>query len=498
MTRQGYVAFDLGAESGRAMLATLDGGRLQLHECHRFANRPQRLPSGLHWDLVGLWGNLLEGLGKAAAAAKQQGVELVSLGVDTWGVDCGYLGKSGELLGLPFAYRDARCPPAMRKTIRKLGAKRLYEATGLQFLPFNTLYQLVAQRDSEPAVLKNARHLLLMPDLLHYFFTGRPANEATIASTSQMVNPQTGRWDKALLKALGLPTQFLGEIVPAGTKLGKLLPALAKDLSIAPLQVIAPGSHDTASAVAAVPVDATGRGSWAYLSSGTWSLMGAELDKPIITDASRRAAFTNERGVGGTIRFLKNIAGLWLVQQCRRDLARMGQEYSYEQLADLAAQATPFRTLVNPNDAAFASPGDMLAKIDRFAAATGQPKPDSPGAYVRCCLESLALCYRLILDDLESLLSRRVEVLHIVGGGGKNALLNQMTADAVGRPVVVGPYEATAIGNALTQAIGAGALKDLAELRSVVRQSFDVLTVEPKDPAAFAAQRQRFQEIFDS
>lgn len=496
MAKQGCVAFDLGAESGRAMLAMLDGGRLQLVEGHRFANRPQRLPSGLHWDLVGLWGNLLEGLGKCAAAAKQQGVELVSLGVDTWGVDCGYIGKSGQLLGLPFAYRDSRCPPAMRKTIKKLGARRLYEATGLQFLPFNTLYQLVAQWDSEPAVLKNARHLLLMPDLLHYFFTGKAANEATIASTSQMINPRTGGWDKALLKALGLPTHFLGPIVPAGTKLGKLLPGLAKDLGIAPLQVIAPGSHDTASAVAAVPVDAASGQSWAYLSSGTWSLMGAELDEPTVTEASRKAAFTNEGGVGGKIRFLKNIAGLWLVQECRRDLARLGQEYSYEQLADLAARAPAFRTLVNPNYAAFASPGEMLAKIDRFAAETGQPKPDAPGAYVRACLESLALCYRLILDDLESLLGRRVAVLHIVGGGGKNALLNQMTADAIGRPVVVGPYEATAIGNALTQAIGAGAIKNLAELRQVVRQSFDVLTVQPQQPAAFEAQRERFEDLF--
>lgn len=495
MSQAGYVAFDLGAESGRAMLATLAGDRVVLEEAHRFANLPQQLPSGYHWNLLDLWSHLVQGLRQAGAMAKQRNLRLVSLGVDTWGVDFGLLGRSGQLLGLPFAYRDERNGPAFQKAIDQLGEEAIYDATGIQFMPLNTLYQLIAQRDAEPGPLEQAQRLLLMPDLLHYFFSGERVNEATIASTTQMIDPRTGQWHTKLLADLGLPSHFLGETVPAGTKIGRLREAVAEAAGVDRLDVIAPGAHDTASAVAAVPVDTATSGPWAYLSSGTWSLMGAELDEPIVTAASRQAGFTNERGVGGKIRFLKNIAGLWLVQEVRRDYATRGETYDYPTLTKLAEQSEPFRTLVAPDHAPFGSPGDIRAKIDAFADQTGQPRPETPGQYVRCCLESLALAYRQTMDGLEQLLGERMQVLHIVGGGGKNALLNQMTADALGRRVVVGPYEATAIGNALTQAIGHGQLADLAALRAVVRASFEPVACEPRDAVAFEAQRGRFDEL---
>lgn len=489
MAKQGYVAFDLGAESGRAMLAVLDGDRITLEEVHRFLNVPVKLPSGYHWNFTGLWANLVEGLGKCAKIAAERGVPLVSVGVDTWGVDFGLVGKSGQLLGLPYAYRDASHTPAMKKALAKVKAKAIYDTTGIQFMPLNSLFQLVARQKQEPKLLQQAHRLLFVPDLLHYFFSGVQVSEATIASTSQFVDPRkgkTGAWAKPLLRKLGLPTHFLPKIVPAGTKLGKLRKEIADDLGIKPIDVIAPATHDTASAVAAVPVSAELQksGRWAYISSGTWSLMGAELNKPLISDASHKANYTNERGVAGTIRFLKNIAGLWLVQEVRRDLEKRGETYDYAKLTELAVAAPPFRTILDPDHASFLAPGDFLAKIDTFARKTRQPKPENVGQYVRACLESLALRYRQVLDGLEELLSYRVELLHIVGGGGRNALLNQMTADAIGRPVIVGPYEATAIGNALVQALGAGRVKDLAHLRAIVRNSFELTRFEPRNPGS--------------
>jgi len=499
MSNEAFAAFDLGAESGRAMLATLKDGRIELSEEHRFLNTPQRLPSGLHWNLLELWGNLVEGLKQCVKAANDKGVTLRSLGVDTWGVDCAMVGKSGQLLGLPFAYRDERNPPAMQWAFDKVGEKTIYDRTGIQFLPFNTLFQLCAQNASEPAVLQNAHRLLMTPDLLHYFFSGEMFNEATIASTGQAVDPNTGQWDTQLFEMLGLPTHFLGEIVPAGTRIGPVREAIATECGAQGVDVILPGSHDTASAVAAVPVDESAYpdGEWAYLSSGTWSLMGAELDAPVVSDATREAGFTNERGVDDKIRFLKNIAGLWLVQQCRADFAKQGQELDYETLTKLASEAEPFQTLVDPDHEPFASPGGMLEKVREFARATDQPVPETPGQFVRCCLETLAMAYRRTLNGLEEVLGRSFEVLHVVGGGGRNELLNQMTADAIGRTVIVGPYEATAVGNALTQAIGAGVVDDLQHLRRIVRDSFSPVTYEPGDADAFEAAYERYESLIE-
>jgi len=496
VSKTGYVAFDLGAESGRAMLAVLDNNKLTLQECHRFANVPRLLPSGLHWNLLDLWGNLLEGLKNAGTLAREQGVDLVSLGVDTWGVDYGLISKSGELLGLPYAYRDERNPPAMQKAHDKLGADAIYRASGIQHMPFNSIYQLLAQHEADPGLLAHADHLLMMPDLLHYFFSGRMVNEATNASTTQAIDPHTGAWNLHLLEDLDLPHGFLGTTTPAGTQIGHLREEIAKlagvDSSIA---VIVPCTHDTASAIAAVPVDVDQTKNWLYLSSGTWSLMGAELDKPIVNDQSLAANFTNERGYADSIRFLKNISGLWLVQECRRDLQQQGSEYDYTQLTQMASEAEPFRTLVNTDHAPFLAPGGMQAKIADYAKQTGQPAPETPGQFVRCCLESLALTYRQVMVGMEAILGWKAEVLHIVGGGGQNQLLNQMTADATGIPAVVGPYEATAIGNALVQAIGHGQLADLKQLREVVRVSFEPVTYAPKNAGQFAEQVERFEKL---
>lgn len=461
---RGYLAVDLGAESGRVMLAVLGGGAISLREIHRFANEPLGLPTGMHWNLPALFDNVVEGMRRGVATARADGVELRSVGVDTWGVDYALLDGDGEPLGLPFCYRDPRTGPAYRAALEEVGADAIYAATGIQFMELNTLYQLVADRDSDPARLEKAARLLFVPDLVHHMLCGSLAVEATIASTSQMLDPRTGDWARDLVSRLRIPTGMLGEIVPPGTRLGCLSPRIA-DAVGAELDVVAPAAHDTASAVVAVPADPAT--SWCFLSSGTWSLLGAEIDAPCVNDAAREASFTNEGGVEGTIRFLKNVTGLWLVQECRRAWALEGREMGYDELEALAAEAEPFRTTVDPEDGAFLAPGDMPAKIAEHARRTGQPEPRSPGEYVRCCLDSLALAYRDVLERLESVLERRFDVVHVVGGGSRNALLNRLTAEATGRRVVAGPAEATALGNALVQAMADGVVRDLADARQI-------------------------------
>ncbi len=494
MTAKAYLAIDLGAESGRAMVGVLDGHRLDLHEAHRFLHLPRRLPSGLHWNLMGLWGEILEGTRKAVAWCREKGVPLVSLGVDTWGVDWGMVNPGGELTFLPHAYRDERNQAAYDKTLAALGKESLYETTGIQFMAINTLFQVVAQHDAAPASVESASDLLFMPDLFHFFFTGKRVVESSIASTSQMVDARTGKWAKTMLEAIGLPTHMLGEISRPGTVIGPLLEYVAKEVGADPgLKVIAPAAHDTASAVAATP---TAGNSWCYISSGTWSLMGAELDAPCLTPAAREIPFTNEGGVDGTIRFLKNLAGLWLVQECRRQWQREGHDHGYGELTDLARQSEAFRTLLDTDHPPFASPGDMPAKIADFARKTGQPIPETPGQFVRACLESLALTYRRTLERLESVLDRRFEVVHILGGGGRNELLSQMAADAMDRKVIVGPYEATAVGNVLVQAMGAGDVADLGEIRRIVAAAFSPQTYTPsRDTAKWAQAYGRYLSL---
>lgn len=494
MSAHALLAIDLGASSGRAMLGQLDDERLSLDEVHRFTHGIHHLPSGLHWDVTGLWADILHGISKGVGAAKNQNLTLESIGVDTWGVDWALLSESGELLNLPHAYRDPRAQPAYDKAVQSLGIPSIYGATGIQMMWINTLYQLLAFAETDRATLQRAASLLFMPDLFHYFLTGKRSTEATIASTSQMIDPRTGDWANALLEKLDLPVHMLGPISRPGTILGPILPDIAKATGApADLPVILPPSHDTAGAVAAVPADPDD--DWCYLSSGTWSLMGAELAAPVVTEAARNAGFTNEGGVDGTIRFLKNITGLWLVQESQREFEGRGQSLDFTQLTEAAEAAEPFRTLVDPDHAPLLEPGQMLEKITRFAKATGQPMPESPGQFIRCCLESLAFKYRATLDQLEEVLGRSFRTLHIVGGGGKNNLLNQMTADALGRRVVVGPYEATAIGNILTQAIGLGLIPNATTLRAIVRESFDVVDFQPQNTEAWDANCSRFNEL---
>jgi rhamnulokinase len=491
-----YIAIDLGAESGRVMIGVLENERLRLEEVHRFAHESLWLPTGLHWNIPAIWQHIVAGLRRAAEWGGANRVELASVGVDTWGVDWALVDKAGELVGLPHAYRDPRNQAAYDAVLAKLGADRIYRTTGIQFMPLNSLYSLYAHKLADPGAFAAADQLLFIPDLLHYWLSGEPTTEATIASTSQMIDCHTGDWAREMLADLDLPTNILGPITPPGTLIGSIGKKLADETGLKPaLRVVAPATHDTASAVAAVPGEvaaATGRPNWCYLSSGTWSLLGAELDEPCVSPEAQAASFTNELGVAGKIRFLKNIPGLWLVQECRRDFARRGQELDYSMLTRLAGEAPPLRTVIDPAFSSFQLPGEMPQKIAEFARTSGQPVPESPGQFVRCCLESLALAYRNKLEVLERILKQQFDVLHIVGGGGKNALLNQMTADAIGRRVVAGPYEATAMGNALVQAMATGQVRDMAHLRRVVANSFELVYYAPKSQTEWSAAASRF------
>jgi rhamnulokinase len=483
------LAFDLGAESGRAVLGRFDGQRVALEVVHRFANGPVRLLDALHWDVLRLFAEMQTGLQKCVA--EHSGID--SLGVDTWGVDFALLGRGDVLLGNPRHYRDPHTETILEEAFARVPRAEVYRHTGLQFLRINTLFQLLALQRARSPLLDVAERLLFMPDLFHFLFTGVKANEATIASTSQMLDPRTTRWASELLKKFGIPAAWLGEVVPAGTVLGRLRSSVASDCGVegAPV-VVAPASHDTASAVAAVPA----RGdNWAYISSGTWSLMGVELDTPRIDDEALAANFTNEGGFGGTTRFLKNIMGLWLVQECRRSWEKAGRSYTYDELTRLAEAAPALASLVDPDDAGFMLPADMPTALGEFCRRTGQTVPVGPGAVVRCALESLALKYRWVVDRLETLLQKRIEVIHVVGGGSQNALLCQLTADACGRLVLAGPVEATAVGNVLTQAIGLGLVGTLAEGREIVRRSFETVAYEPRDASRWRDAYQRFLEL---
>ena len=485
------LAFDLGAESGRGVLGMFDGGKLRLEVVHRFPNGPVRTLDTWHWDVLRLHGEMLNALRKAAT--DHGGVD--SIGVDTWGVDFALLGHADTLLGNPRHYRDPHTEGTLEEAFSRIPQAELFAKTGIQFMRINSLFQLLALKRDRSPLFEVARTLLFMPDLFHFWFTGVKANEFTDATTSQMYDPTARTWAYDVLRALDLPDRILGNIVPPGTVLGPLRPALATETGVNPVPVIAPASHDTGSAVAAVPA----RGdSWAYISSGTWSLMGAELPAPVLGEGALRYNFTNEGGVGGTIRFLKNIMGLWLVQECRRAWERSGRAYSYEELMHLAEAAAPFQSLVNPDHASFMLPPSMPAALADFCRKTDQPPCSDPGAAIRCCLESLALRYRWVLESMEELLGKRLDVIHVVGGGCQNTLLCQLTADACNRPVVAGPVEATAIGNALVQAIGLGLLASLADAREVVRRSFEMRDYAPQNPDRWQSQYERFRGYLQS
>ena len=483
-----YLAFDLGAESGRAILAHLHSGVLTTQEIHRFKNEPVEYGGSLHWDVARLWWEVR----KAISGLEE--MQLAGIGVDAWGVDYALLGEKGELLQNPFHYRDARTTGMMQEVFRKVAKEEIYWATGIQFMPINTLYQLFAAVRETPSLIKTAQKLLTIPDLFHYWLTGNAVCEFTNATTTQLVNPLTRTWAKELIGRLEFPNHLWSEIVEPGTLLGNLLPSITRSSVLTDTPVIAPATHDTGSAVAAI----CAREGTAFLSSGTWSLLGTELDAPVISSEAFRLNFTNEGGVSGTTRLLKNVMGLWMLQRCRQTWAARGQCYEYLELMELAARQESFHCLVDPDHESFLRPSDMPLAIDQFCARTHQPSPKSPAAYARAILESLAFKYRIVLSHLEKLMGRRVDRIRVIGGGSKNRLLDQLTADATGRTVLAGPAEATALGNVAIQILATGAATSLKEVRAIVDRSYPAEVFEPLDTEKWNQQAERFEHYCEA
>jgi rhamnulokinase len=474
-----FLAVDLGAESGRVVAGSFDGARMGLEEVHRFPNGPVNVRGHLFWDLLRLWSDIKIGLGKAA---ERYGDRVAGIGLDTWGVDYGLLAADDSLLGNPYHYRDSRTDGMMEAAFTKVPKAEIFERTGIQFMQLNSLFQLVAMVEAGSPVLDAAQTFLNVPDLLNFWLTGRKVSEFTIATTSQCYDPRAEDWAYGMLEDLGIPTRIFGEIVPPGTVLGSVLDVIREETGLGDVPVIAPATHDTGSAVAAVPMDPENA---IYLSSGTWSLMGVEVKQPIINEQMLTYNLTNEGGVDGTFRLLKNIMGLWLVQECRREWHRAGEDYDYGEMVEMAAAAPAFGPLIAPGDDSFLAPGDMTPRIRAFCERTGQTPPQTKGAYLRTALESLALEYRWVAERLDELTGKRLATIHIIGGGSKNELLDQLAADATGRTVVTGPVEATALGNVLVQAIALGHVDAVAAGREVVANSFELKTFEPRETAAW-------------
>lgn len=480
-----YLACDLGAESGRLIGGSIDDRRLSLEEIHRFPNTPIRAAGSIHWNLDSLYEGLLAGLKRAAAHR----LPFQSISCDSWGVDYLLLDAAGAIIPPTFHYRDPRTAIGMKRVLSKTDWPAVFAETGVQLMPINTLFQLAAEK---PARLAKAKAILGIGDGFNYLLGGRPVVEVSMASTFQLYNPKTRGWSQKLCETAGLPIGIFPEVVPSGTTIGRLSDGVKQASGLGSLRVVAGCSHDTAAAVAAVPAEGA---NWAYLSSGTWSLLGVELPAPILTNACRDLNFTNEIGCSGTTRLLKNISGLWLLQEARRIWAAGGQEFDYAQLAGLAWQAAPFQSLVNPADPRFVAPADMIEAIGDFCRETDQPPPKTPRGVTRCILESLALLYRKTLEELESVIQRPVEILHIGGGGSKNRLLNQLTANAIQRPVVAGPAEATAAGNIAVQALAAGDLPNLKAIRKLVRESSELDRYQPEQAAEWAMAADRFAQL---
>jgi rhamnulokinase len=478
-----FVAIDLGASSGRVLMGRWDGSRFDVGEVHRFANGPVATMGHQHWDVLAIWAEIKTGLACCVAGETRGAGELAGIGLDTWGVDYALLDRDGKLLGNPYHYRDRRNDGTMELAFERVPRSAIYGATGIQMMQINTIFQLLSMvRDGDPQ-LDVAKTLLPMPSLFAYWLSGQPVAEYTHATTTQCLEARDRRWAVELLGKLGIPTGIFPPLVGPGTVLGPLLADVAHETGLAgSVPVIAVGCHDTASAIAAIPgLDARS----AYISSGTWSLMGVEVTAPIITERALAGGFTNEGGVGGTIRLLRNIAGLWLIAECRRQWLREGSDYSWEGLLDRAEREEPFRCIIDPDAPELLNPPDMPAAIRALCRHTGQEPPETVGAVVRCCLESLALRYRATLDDLQELVGHRLEVIRIVGGGSQNRLLCQMTADACGVPVVAGPVEATALGNLMVQTIATGELDDVAAGRAAVAASVTLDTYEPSSGGAW-------------
>ncbi len=484
-----FAAVDLGASSGRVVLGSIDDSTLTLNPVHRFFNGGVRTLDEYHWPTMHLWKEIKAGVAEAA----KQG-QLTGVGIDTWGVDFALLGRGDALLGNPFMYRDPRTNGIFEKAFEIMPREEIFQFTGIQFMQFNSIFQLLAMKLADSPLLDMAETLLMMPDLFNFWFTGRKCVEFSDATTTQLYDPRAGGWSKEIIERFGFPQKIFGEIVPSGTVLGPLRPEVQEELGVEDnVSLIAPASHDTGSAVAAVP--AAKDRPWAYISSGTWSLMGVEVAQPIINETSSKYNFTNEGGVGGTFRFLKNIAGLWLVQECKRTWEQEGNTYTFSRLAEMATAAKPFVGIIDPDDPVFIQPGDMPARINNYLKQTGQQQIDDPGQIIRVCLESLAMAYRQTLERIEECTGRRIEVIHLLGGGVQNKTLCRWTADTTGRTVIAGPVEATAAGNVCVQAVAARVLPDIWAAREMIRNSFEMITYEPTDTSQWDEPYKRFVEL---
>lgn len=491
------LAFDLGASSGRAVVGKLEAGgedgaaspRLSIEEVHRFPNDPVQVGNHLHWDILRLLHEIKQGILKAGHAGH---TSVESLAIDSWAVDFGLVDASGQLLGNPYHYRDHHTDGIMEELGERIGREKLYAITGLQFLPFNTIYQLAALKKHGSVALQQADKLLMIPDLLRYFLTGSMISEGTNASTTQLLNARTGEWDASLLEELDLPASLLLPPAEAGTQAGVLSESVRAELGVPAIPVIAVGEHDTASAVAAVPATEE---HFAYLSCGTWSLLGTEVKQPVLTKQALDWNFTNEGGVNGTFRLLRNIMGLWLVQECKRAWDKAGQGYTFPQLVEMAEQAKPFAAFIDPDDAGFMNPVHMPEQVQAYCRATGQYVPQTPGEIIRVVLESLALQYRVVLDRTEQVAGHKFTGLHMVGGGINNELLCRFTSNAIGRPVWAGPVEASAIGNLVVQYMALGHIANLQEARRIIRESFPIRTYEPEEQAVWEQAYQSYRNI---
>lgn len=486
-----HLAIDLGAGSGRVMAGHFDGRKLHIEEITRFANDGVRLPTGWHWNVLQLFTDIKRGL---AEAQKRHGATLRSLAVDTWGVDYGLLDRHGRLLGMPWMYRDSRTDSLMDEAARLMPREEIYNRTGIQFMFFNTLFQLLAEVRKNPEAVAAADQLLFMPDLLTYWLSGERVVERTIASTSQLLKAGGADWDLELAETMGIPARLLRPTTNPGRTIGSLLPSLREETGCGALQVTTCGSHDTASAVAGIPA---GTAQPLFLSSGTWSLIGRELREPMVTADSYRVGFSNEQGLNGTTRFLKNVAGMWLLQECKRQWDAQGVVTDYATLVREARTAQD-TLLLNPDADEFSKPCDMPAAIRSYAEKTGQSAPTSPGEYTRAILESLALRYRGLVTQLRTWMPDLPDTLHVVGGGSQNTLLNQMTADATGLRVVAGPVEATAAGNILAQLMATGEISSLEEGREIVRASFEPEIFEPTPSTAWEEKAGQLENLTSS
>lgn len=482
------LAFDLGASSGRALLGRLTDGKIEVEELHRFSNDPVQVGDRLYWDILRLYHEIKQGLLKA----KHQGITLQSMGIDSWAVDFGFIGKNGELIGNPYHYRDRHTEGAMESLFTQIPPHVIFARTGIQFLPFNTIYQLYALKEAKSPLLKDGNRFLMIPDILRYFLTGEMHNEFSNATSTQLFNPVEGTWDSELLRLLDLPRSWFGDVLKPGDKAGSIQSSVCEELGIPSIPVYAVAEHDTGSAVAAVP--ATEK-SFAYLSCGTWSLMGTEVDKPVLHDLALKLNFTNEGGVADTYRLLKNIMGLWILQECRREWERAGESYSFPELVQMASGAKSFAAFIDPDDTLFLPPGDMPSRIAQYCQQTGQQAPATTGEIVRCILESLALKYRHVFELTERLSGQSFNGLHMVGGGIHNTLLCQWTSNAIGKSVWAGPSEGSAIGNLVVQWIAQGEFADIWEARKAIRESFPISVYEPEDSEAWSEAYNRFLTI---